>query len=113
MNAEAPNYFVLFVNVFLTPVISLWLASRRPNFQSLSALRIFMRYALYVVANLIVTHVPVAAVRVLFNRFIFNDGVTYTVLAVVAAILISIAESFFVASDEPASDESAEERNDL
>ncbi len=57
-----------------------------------------MRYAVYVVENLILTHVFIVIIRVLFHRIIFNNGVTYTVLSVISSFLIVAIENSFAAA---------------
>lgn len=95
MNAELQNYLVLFINLFFVPVISLYLAFKKRKLQDFSHFQIFMRYALYVVENLILTHVYVVIARILLHFRIYNTGVTYTVLAVISAFLIPILENSY------------------
>ena len=88
MNTFPCNYFVCFINFFLVPTLTLWLWGKRKKFLILFDAKNFLRYALCTVSNLILTHVFVVFVRVFFHHRIWNDGCTYTVLAVFSAVLI-------------------------
>lgn len=105
MNAEIQNYLILFINLFFVPVISLYLAFKNGKLQNFSRFQIFMRYALYVVENLILTHVFVVVIRTLLHFRIYNTGVTYTVLAVISAFLIPTLEDSYNKSKEEKSED--------
>ena len=88
MNTFPCNYFVCFINFFLVPALTLWLFGRKKKFLIQFDALSFLRYILCVVSNLILTHFFVVFARVFFHHKIWNDGCTYTVLAVFSAVLI-------------------------
>lgn len=118
MNVDAQNYLVLFVNLFFPAFICLYFFIRRKNAKKSVPLlipMIFCRYGIYVVANLILTHILVVAIRTTKHTIVYNSGVTYTVLAASSAIAISVFEGIFLADEADAADEAekTEESDDL
>ena len=93
MNAAHVNYLVCFVNLFLVPLVTVYVGRMRNKSASETAesdwVKTAMDYAMYIIANLILTRCFIVPLRIAIHWKVFNDGVTYTVLAVLSAVLIA------------------------
>ena len=94
VNAFPVNYLVCFINLFLVPAVSLLLFCRRGWCPCSFSLVSVLWYAVFVVANVIVTRVFVVLLM-MGGINVFNDGAWYTILAVASALLIVFCVDFF------------------
>ena len=83
---------VCFINLLIVPVIATYFFKSEINNLNLDGLK---SYAILVILNLILTRVFVIFFRYFFRIEILNDGVKYTVIATVSAVLIGLVIRFF------------------
>ncbi len=82
---------ICFINLFLVPIISTCFSKSELSDLSLNGLKI---YAVLVILDLTITRVFIVCIRHFFYIEIVNDGVKYTVVAVLSAILIGLGMRF-------------------
>ncbi len=93
MNSFSTNYLVCFINLFLVPLVTVCVDRMRNKSVNETGEgswgKTAMSYVMYVIANLILTRCFIVPLRIAIHWKVFNDGVTYTVLAVLSAVLIA------------------------
>ena len=92
MNTFPCNYLVCFINFFFVPAVSPYIFFKKTKLKFLW-IDFLAIYFFSCIFNLILTHIVIIFFRV-FNIKIMNDGVTYTVIALFSALIISLVFCF-------------------
>lgn len=79
---------VILINLFCVPVVSLWIHDKNYKIEPEASVRLLMQYAIFVACNVPLTKVGIALVRVILGWNISIDSGYYTLLAIVAAVLL-------------------------
>ncbi len=79
---------MLIVNLFCIPFISLYIAFKRENEPMVFGLKAVMRYAIYVVLNVIVSFLCLKVTQILIGLDPSPESQAYTLAASVIAFLI-------------------------
>ena len=80
--------FIPFVNVFLVPMLTLYIHYKRQKKEFVFSLQAVLQYGIIVVINILITKILFMGIRLLTGKDINHDAVTYTMLAVVVAVLL-------------------------
>jgi len=80
--------FVIFLNLFFVPAVSLWVYNKRHGEKIRPTLQLLVQYAILSACNVPLTKIGVFLVRKLLDRNISIDSGYYTLLAVLAAAIL-------------------------
>lgn len=81
---------VVCLNLFFTPAISLWRYYNMGDDSDIQpSLKLLLQYAIFAVCNIPLTKVGVFFVKLLLHKEIYIDSGYYTLLAILAAYMLS------------------------
>ncbi|MBQ9504978.1 MAG: hypothetical protein IJU93_08215 [Lachnospiraceae bacterium] len=80
--------FIPFVNVFVVPMITFYIHYKRKNKEFVFSLKALLQYGIMTLIILLITKLMLMGFRILTGTDINHNAVTYTIPAVVVALLL-------------------------
>ena len=92
MNVNFEKLFVCFLNLYMVPLVSLWIFSKIRKRPLALSLPLAFEYTFCTISVFVLAHVPAALFKAVFGKRIVMTGSKYTVLAVLVAVSIPFIE---------------------